>query len=127
MLRTSVTHPLQIAAVDAGADREKIGVTFAPGKNDRFAIGGPWARDLDEDLDAIVAWGARTIVTLLGGLAWKFSVGGWNGCTCQSPTWACQARSSRPNGRRSAITFGLVSMRAKTSSSIVVAASDARA
>jgi len=65
MLRTSVTHPLQIAAVDAGADRGKIGVTFAPGKNDRFAIGGPWARDLDEDLDAIVAWGARTIVTLL--------------------------------------------------------------
>jgi protein-tyrosine phosphatase len=65
MLRTSDTHPLQIAAVDAGADRGKVGVTFAPGKNDRFATGGPWARDLDKDLDAIVAWGARTIVTLL--------------------------------------------------------------
>ena len=65
MLRTSVTHPLQIAAVDAGADRGKIGVTLAPGKNDRFAIGGPWARDLEKDLDTIAAWGARTIVTLL--------------------------------------------------------------
>ena len=65
MLRTSDTHPLQIAAVDAGADRGKIGVTLAPGKNDRFAIGGPWARDLDKDLDAIAAWGAKTIVTLL--------------------------------------------------------------
>jgi hypothetical protein len=65
MLRTSETHPLQIATVDAGADRGKIGVTPAPGKNDRFAIGGPWARDLDKDLDAILAWGARTIVTLL--------------------------------------------------------------
>ena len=65
MLRTSDTHPLQIAGVDAGADRGKIGVTFAPGKNDRFATGGPWARDLDKDLDAIVAWDARTIVTLL--------------------------------------------------------------
>jgi len=65
MLRTSDTHPLQIAAVDAGADRGKIGITLAPGKNDRFAIGGPWARDLDKDLDAILAWGATTIVTLL--------------------------------------------------------------
>jgi protein-tyrosine phosphatase len=65
MLRTSDTHPLQIAAINAGAGRGKIGVTFAPGKNDRFAIGGPWARDLDKDLDAIAAWGARTVVTLL--------------------------------------------------------------
>ena len=65
MLRTSETHSLQIAAIDAGADRGKIGVTLAPGKNDRFAIGGPWARDLDKDLDAIAAWEASTIVTLL--------------------------------------------------------------
>ena len=65
MLRTSDTHPLQIAAIDAGTDRGKIGVTLAPGKNDRFAIGGPRARDLDKDLDAIAAWGARTVVTLL--------------------------------------------------------------
>jgi protein-tyrosine phosphatase len=65
MLRTSDTHPLQIAAIDAGPNRGKIGVTLAPGKNDRLAIGGPWARDLDKDLDAIAAWGARTIVTLL--------------------------------------------------------------
>jgi len=65
MLRTSDTHPLQIAALDAGADRGKIGVTFAPGKTDRFAIGGPWARDLGKDPDAIVAWGAKTMVTLL--------------------------------------------------------------
>jgi ADP-ribosyl-[dinitrogen reductase] hydrolase len=31
----------------------------------RNAIGGPWARNLDTDLDAIFAWAARTIVTLL--------------------------------------------------------------
>ena len=65
MIRTSDAHPLQIAAVDAGVGRGKIGVTLAPGKSDRFAIGRPWARDLDKDLDAILAWGARTIVTLL--------------------------------------------------------------
>ena len=65
MIRTSETHPIQIAAIDEGPDRGRIGVTFAPGKNDRFAIGGPWARDLDKDLDAIVAWDAKAVVTLL--------------------------------------------------------------
>ncbi len=65
MIRTSDTHPLQIAAADAGVGRGKTGVTLAPGKSDRFAIGGPWARDLGADLDAVAARGARTIVTLL--------------------------------------------------------------
>lgn len=65
MVRTSQTDPLQIAAIDAGLGRGTIGVTLAPGKSDRFAIGGPWARDLDKDLDTIFTWGARTIVTLL--------------------------------------------------------------
>ena len=65
MIRTSETHPLQIASVDAGTDRGMIGVTFAPGKTDRQAIEGPWARDLDKDLEAIAAWGAKAVVTLL--------------------------------------------------------------
>jgi protein-tyrosine phosphatase len=65
MLRTSETDPLEIASVDVGACRGKIGITFAPGKNDRFAIGGPWARDLARELDVIVDWGARALVTLL--------------------------------------------------------------
>ena len=65
MVRTSETDPLQIATVEVGADRGKIGVTFAPGKNDPFATGGAWARDLEKDLGAIVAWGAKSVVTLL--------------------------------------------------------------
>jgi protein-tyrosine phosphatase len=65
MIRTSETHPLQIASVDAGTDRGMIGVTFAPGKTDRQAIEGPWARDLKKDLAAIVAWGARVVITLI--------------------------------------------------------------
>ena len=73
--------------LDAGADRGKIGITLAPGKNDRFAIGGPWARDLDMDLDAIAAWGTRTIVTLLEFVrvgparnheAWRGSSASWD-------------------------------------------------
>jgi hypothetical protein len=46
MIRTSESHPLWIDAVDAGPGRGSIGITFAPGKHDRHAIGCPWARDL---------------------------------------------------------------------------------
>jgi protein-tyrosine phosphatase len=65
MIRTSQTHPLRIDAVATGLGRGQIGITFAPGKHDRHAIGGPWARDLTEDLDAIAAWNAKSVVTLI--------------------------------------------------------------
>ncbi len=64
MIRTSETDPIRIAEVFAGNGKGKIGVTFAPGKNDE-GLGGPWARDLDADLNAIAAWGAKAVVTLL--------------------------------------------------------------
>ncbi len=60
-MRTSTTDPIRIAEIEVGPGRGRIGVTFAPGKNDR----GDWARDLDTDLDAIAAWGAKAVVTLL--------------------------------------------------------------
>jgi ADP-ribosyl-[dinitrogen reductase] hydrolase len=63
--RTSLTHPLQIAAVTAGAEYGRIGITFCPGKIDRHAMTGAWDRDLATDLDAIRDWGAAAIVTLL--------------------------------------------------------------
>ena len=65
MMRTSLTHPLQIAAVTAGPDHGRIGITFCPGKTDPAAMSGPWARDLSLDLDAIRAWGAAAVVTLV--------------------------------------------------------------
>jgi protein-tyrosine phosphatase len=65
MIRTSQTHPLQIAPIDLGPGSGRIGVTFAPGKHDSGAATGAWARDLGKDLDAIVAWGAKTLVTLI--------------------------------------------------------------
>jgi protein tyrosine phosphatase (PTP) superfamily phosphohydrolase (DUF442 family) len=63
--RTSRTHPLQIAEVRASPSHGRIGITFCPGKHDRSAITGAWARDLDTDLDAITAWGARLVLTLV--------------------------------------------------------------
>jgi protein-tyrosine phosphatase len=65
MTRTSETHPLRIDVVDAGAGRGQIGITFAPGKNDRSAFGGPWVRDLAQDLQAVEKWKAKAVVTLI--------------------------------------------------------------
>ena len=65
MTRTSLTHPLQIAEVRAAPAHGRIGITFCPGKHDRAAATGAWARDLDLDLDAISQWGARMVLTLV--------------------------------------------------------------
>lgn len=63
--RTSQTHPLQIASVQAAPSSGRVGITFCPGKHDRAASTGAWARDLATDLDAIAAWGARLVLTLV--------------------------------------------------------------
>ncbi|MBK1613868.1 phosphatase [Rubrivivax gelatinosus] len=63
--RTSHSHPLQIAAVRASPAHGRIGITFCPGKHDRAAATGAWARDLGVDLDAIAAWGATLVLTLV--------------------------------------------------------------
>ncbi len=62
-MKTSLTHPLQIAEVPAASGT--IGITFCPGKQQRSAFSGQWSRDLAIDLDAIYAWGAAAVVTLV--------------------------------------------------------------
>lgn len=65
-MRTSVSHPLQIAAVVSGiSGLGRVGVTFCPGKYDPEGMTGAWNRDLSCDLDAIRDWGATAVVTLL--------------------------------------------------------------
>jgi protein-tyrosine phosphatase len=63
--RTSHSHPIQIAEVQASPDHGRIGITFCPGKHDPAASTGAWARDLALDLDAIAAWGANLVLTLV--------------------------------------------------------------
>lgn len=65
VVRTSHTHPLQIAELRTGDGWGRIGITFCPGKHDHAAATGAWARDLGLDLDAIVAWGATLVLTLV--------------------------------------------------------------
>lgn len=64
-VRTSLSHPLEIAAVKAGPGLGRIGITFCPGKHDRMAATGAWARDLALDLNVIAAWGAKLVLTLV--------------------------------------------------------------
>src|SRR5690348_12060025 len=64
-IRTSHTHPLQIAEVRAGPEMGRIGITLCPGKHQNDAWTGSWQRDLDMDVDAIARWGAAAVVTLV--------------------------------------------------------------
>ncbi|MCJ2122082.1 cyclin-dependent kinase inhibitor 3 family protein [Methylobacterium sp. J-077] len=64
-VRTSVSHPLQIATVTAGENGGAIGITFCPGKKGPSVFGAPWDRDLSADVEAIRAWGASSVLTLL--------------------------------------------------------------
>lgn len=65
MKRTSLTHPISIAEVRAHPDHGRIGITFCPGKKDSNAMSGAWDRDLQLDLDAVAAWGAVVVITLI--------------------------------------------------------------
>ncbi len=65
MLRTSLSHPLQIAAVPTLPGHGRIGLTFCPGKVQPGAVTGAWNRDLALDVRAISDWGAAAVVTLI--------------------------------------------------------------
>jgi len=64
MSRTSHSDSLSIPSVrSAGGGR--IGMVPCPGKQDPYDHRGPMARDLETELDAIRAWGARALVCLM--------------------------------------------------------------
>jgi ADP-ribosyl-[dinitrogen reductase] hydrolase len=64
-LRTSLSHPLQIAEVPAGEGLGKVGLTFCPGKKQPSALTGAWDRDLALDVAVIAQWNAAAVVTLV--------------------------------------------------------------
>jgi ADP-ribosyl-[dinitrogen reductase] hydrolase len=61
-VRTSRNSPLQIAEILLGPEEGRLGLTICPGKKD---FPRQWDRDLTEDLRAIRAWGASTVITLI--------------------------------------------------------------
>ena len=62
-VKTSITHPLEIHAVAAGAG--VVGMTLCPGKVQPHAATGPWDRDLARDMDVIARFGASILITLM--------------------------------------------------------------
>ena len=62
---TSERNPPRIVSMAPGDGLGRIGITLCPGKTDPDGISGPWARDLDADLDAIRDWGATAVVSLV--------------------------------------------------------------
>ena len=63
--KTSVSDPLRIAVVTPDGTQGRIGITLCPGKTDSSAWSGPWARDLDLDLDVIQHWGATALISMI--------------------------------------------------------------
>jgi ADP-ribosyl-[dinitrogen reductase] hydrolase len=63
--QTSTTNPLRIDAVPFGSSGGLIGLTIAPGKQQRDGLSAVHRRDLDTDLDAVAAWSAAAVVTLV--------------------------------------------------------------
>ncbi len=65
VVKTSLSHPLQIAEVQVGKCMGKIGITFCPGKVQNSSFSGRWERDLRSDIEAIAKWDAAAVLTLL--------------------------------------------------------------
>jgi ADP-ribosyl-[dinitrogen reductase] hydrolase len=61
----SINSPLRIDSVKVPSTDGVIGMTFCPGKKDPYSLTGPWDRNLETDLQAIRAWGAKAVVTLM--------------------------------------------------------------
>lgn len=65
-MRTSYSHPLQIARVRPPNCTGEIGMTLCPGKVDPYPMSGDaWDRQLDVDLDLICGQKASFLVTSL--------------------------------------------------------------
>jgi ADP-ribosyl-[dinitrogen reductase] hydrolase len=63
--KTSTSHPLKIDPVAVSKGCGFIGLTFCPGKKQSNALSGVWDRNLDDDMEAINAFGAKALVTLM--------------------------------------------------------------
>lgn len=62
---TSTSNPLRIAEITVGSAGGQIGITFAPGKHQPNGLTGAHRRDLGADLDAVAAWNAAAVITLV--------------------------------------------------------------
>ena len=65
-VRTSESHPIRVAFVDEQPWEGRLGLTFAPGKQNDSYSWYRWERDVDLDLDRMRReYGVEVVVTLL--------------------------------------------------------------
>jgi ADP-ribosyl-[dinitrogen reductase] hydrolase len=64
-MRTSHSHPLQIAGIEAVPGGGLLGITLCPGKVQAGGLTGAWNRDLALDLNEVETWNAASVVTLV--------------------------------------------------------------
>lgn len=64
-MRTSTSDPLKIAEIEVVAGGGRLGITLCMGKVQTGGLTGAWSRDLALDLDAVQAWNAASVVTLI--------------------------------------------------------------
>ena len=64
-VRTSDSHPLRIESLAVPNRAGRIGLTFCPGKCSDGLYGGKWERNLNKDIQAIVDWGGKALISLM--------------------------------------------------------------
>ena len=62
---TSLNSPIRIGHIQVASNFGAIGFTLCPGKWQTNSISGTWRRDLGTDIDALAAWDATAVVTLM--------------------------------------------------------------
>ena len=65
MMKTSISHPIRVDWVYIDDQKGKVGLTFCPGKKQKYAMTGSWKRDLEIDLDVIKSRGCAALITLM--------------------------------------------------------------
>lgn len=61
---SDIDDPLPVAEL-AFPGGGTIGMLFCPGRRHMDGLGGRWVRDLDRDVEALRAWGATALLTLI--------------------------------------------------------------
>ncbi len=67
-MKTSETHPIHVDFLESSAHTvlNRLGMTFAPGKKERYGHGGHWNRDIESDLKRLKDnYRIDTLVSLL--------------------------------------------------------------
>jgi ADP-ribosyl-[dinitrogen reductase] hydrolase len=64
-MKTSKSHPIRVDWLYIDDQKGKVGLTFCPGKKQKYAMTGSWNRDLDMDMTVLKDKDCAALVTLM--------------------------------------------------------------